>query len=297
MTKTISQALQGHLAMLTFSALAAGAFSLGALVANDIAPLALTALRFSLGTLLVAVVLTATGRAHQMRLVAPWRFLLLGSIFSTYFVLMFVALKTGGPVSLAAIFTLTPIMAAGFALPILRQGTTAWVMGALLVGAVGALWVIFDADFNALRAFDLGWSEAIFFIGCLMHALYVPLLRRLNRGEGTLVTTFGVLCGGAIFLLVISFQEMLATDWGALPARVWLVLLYLMVFATATTFSLVSFASMRLPSSKVLAYTYLIPSWVILWELVLGHAAPPLLVLGGVGLTLVALVMLLRGDA
>jgi hypothetical protein len=40
---------------------------------------------------------------------------------------------------------------------------------------------------------------------------------------------------------------------------------------------------MRLPSSKVMAYTYLTPSWVLIWELALGQPVPPVLVLAGVG--------------
>jgi drug/metabolite transporter (DMT)-like permease len=51
---------------------------------------------------------------------------------------------------------------------------------------------------------------------------------------------------------------------------------------------------MRLPSSKVMAYTYLTPSWVLIWELALGQPLPPLLVLGGVMLTVAALVLLLK---
>ena len=39
------------------------------------------------------------------------------------------------------------------------------------------------------------------------------------------------------------------------------------------TFVLLQFATLRLPSAKVMAYTYLVPSWVILWELALGRAA------------------------
>ena len=62
------------------------------------------------------------------------------------------------------------------------------------------------------------------------------------------------------------------------------------------TFVLLQYASLRLPSAKVMAYTYLVPCWVILWELALGHAAPPLNVLAGVVLILVALGLLLKDE-
>ena len=60
------------------------------------------------------------------------------------------------------------------------------------------------------------------------------------------------------------------------------------------TVFLVQFASMRLPSSKVMAYTYLTPSWVLIWELGLGQPMPPMAVLGGIALTFVALGLLLK---
>jgi drug/metabolite transporter (DMT)-like permease len=56
------------------------------------------------------------------------------------------------------------------------------------------------------------------------------------------------------------------------------------------------FATLRLPSAKVMAYTYLTPTWVILWEIALGNDVPTLLTLGGVVLTIWALVLLLRNE-
>ena len=51
-----SDEVRGHLAMLGFSALVAGSFSLGVIVANDIAPQAITAARFVLATIVMGMV-------------------------------------------------------------------------------------------------------------------------------------------------------------------------------------------------------------------------------------------------
>jgi drug/metabolite transporter (DMT)-like permease len=45
-----------------------------------------------------------------------------------------------------------------------------------------------------------------------------------------------------------------------------------------------------------MAYTYLTPSWVIVWEIALGNEVPNALAFLGVGLTIVALLMLLRDE-
>ncbi len=289
-------ALRGHLAMLAFSALVAGSFSLGGMVANQVAPVALMAARFVLAAALIAVFAALTGGIRRADFRAPWRYGVLGAIFAIYFVLMFEGLKTAPPVSAAAVFTLMPVMTAGFGFLLLGQIATRRIALALSVGALGALWVIFRAEIAALLAFQIGRGEVIYFIGCIAHALYIPLLRRLNRGEAALASTLGVLLAGGIVLTGFGWSEIRATDWAALAPLVWITLAYLVVFATAMTFVLLQFASMRLPAAKVMAYSYLTPSWVILWEVTLGHGAPRLLVLVGVGLTLAAVGLLLKHE-
>ena len=293
---SLSPAAQGHVAMLLFSALVAGSFSLGVMSANEIAPAALNAARFWLAAVVIGVAATLTTGIPRSAAQAPWRYLVLGGLFGAYFVLMFEGLKTAPAVSAAAVFTLTPILSGVFGWLLLRQVTTPRMALALAIGAAGALWVIFRADLSALAAFEIGRGEAIYFVGCVSHAIYTPMVRRLNRGEPAVVFTFGMLLAGGLLLTVYGWGDIRATDWGALPGIVWITLAYLAVFASATTFVLLQFASMRLPSAKVMAYTYLTPSWVILWEILLGRDAPPILVLGGICLTIVALILLLRDD-
>jgi drug/metabolite transporter (DMT)-like permease len=167
---------------------------------------------------------------------------------------------------------------------------------ALAIGALGALWVIFRADLGLLMAFDVGRGEAIYFVGCIAHAAFTPMLRLLNRGEPAAVSTAFVTVGGALVLLVWAGSDLRATDWAGLPPIVWATILYTAVFASAGTFTLLQFATLRLPSAKVMAYTYLVPSWVILWELAQGRPAPPALIAVGVVLTAGALAILLKDE-
>ena len=289
--------LQGHLAMLAFSALVAGSFSLGSLSANLISPTALNAARFVIAGMVIAVAVAATTGVPKGASRAPWRYLVLGGLFAVYFVLMFEGLKTAPPVSAAAVFTLVPVMAAAVAWVLLRQVLTPRMALALVIGGAGALWVIFRADLGALMAFDVGRGEAVYFVGCVSHAIYTPLVRRLNRGEGPVTFAFGTLLAGAVLLIVYAWSDLTAIDWAAMPPLVWIALAYVAVFATSVTVVLLSFATLRLPSAKVMAYTYLTPTWVIVWEIALGNGVPSVFVLGGVGLTMLALLLLLKDDS
>jgi drug/metabolite transporter (DMT)-like permease len=154
--------------------------------------------------------------------------------------------------------------------------------------------VIFRADLRALLALQIGKGEVIYFVGCVAHAAYTPLIRKLNRGEPAVVFTFGMMLGGLVLLTIYAWPALLATNWAALPGIVWITLVYVAVAASAMTFVLLQYASLRLPAAKVMAYTYLVPSWVILWEIALHGAVPPGLVLVGVAMTMLALGLLLK---
>ena len=282
--------------MLLFSALVAGSFSLGAIAAPMIAPEIVTVLRFAIAAGVLGLICAIRGEFTKASLAAPWRYGVLGGIFSLYFVAMFEGLKTAPPVSAAAVFTLTPIVTAGFSYLILRQITTPRIALGLLIGALGALWVIFRADLSALLAFQIGRGEIVYFWGCVAHALYIPLVRLLNRGESALLFTFGTAVGGTALLALWTAPALLTLNWSALPLIVWITVAYVAIAATATTFTLAQYASLKLPGAKVMAYTYLVPSWVICWEIVLGNGVPRGMILVGVALTVLALALLLKHE-
>ena len=292
----MTDALRGHLAMLTFSGLIAGSFALGSMAAPSIAPTALNAVRFILASVLLGGLALVWTGIERKAFNAPWRYLLMGASMGIYFVLMFEGLKTAEPVSASAVFTLTPIISGAFGYVMLRQITTRRMALALAVGACGALWVIFRADWGAFLRFQVGRGEMIYFVGCVAHAIYTPMVRLLNRGEPAVVFSLGAMSAAALLVTITGWQDIMATDWANLPGIVWITIAYTAVFATAITFVLLQYASLRLPSAKVMAYTYLTPSWVILWQASLGHGLPAGMVIVGIGLTILALSMLLKEE-
>ena len=214
-----------------------------------------------------------------------------------YFVLMFEGLKTAPAVSTAAVFTLTPVISGVFAFFILGQIVTRRVAAALLLGALGAVWVIFRADFNALIALEIGRGEAIYFLGCLAHALYTPLVPKLNRGQSPVVFTFGMIVAALLLMSIYAIDDLRETEFSSLRPVVWVTLMYLAVCASAASFFLLQYSALHLPTSKVMAYTYMTPTWVILWEIALGEALPPVGIWIGVILTMGALVLLLKNES
>ena len=282
--------------MLVFSILIAGSFSLGSMVANDISPIALTAVRFVLAAFIVGSIALFSGSIARKELTASWRYFVLGGTFSLYFILMFEGLKTASPVSAVAVFTLIPAMSCWLGFVVLGQMVSGRTLLAVVIGATGSLWVVFRADFLALTMSSVGRGELIYFVGCVAHAFMPILFRGLNRGETPVMVTFGLLVSGALILCLFGAGEIIQTDWKGLPSLVWITIFYVAVFATAVTSVCLQFASMHLPAANVMAYTYLTPTWVLLWEIFLGHDMPPFWIWGGVLLTAVSVIVLLRAS-
>ena len=159
---------------------------------------------------------------------------------------------------------------AGFGWLLLRQRMHVAHGLALAIGAVGALWVIFRADVQALLRFEIGRGEVIYFAGCRMpcviHAagaqvepwrdrVDVSLSARLRARRDPDRCWLDGFDGDGLGQLA---ADGLGDDY-----------LYSGV-CDGATFTLLQFAALRLPSSKVMAYTYLVPAWVMVWDVALG---------------------------
>ncbi|HVX71865.1 MAG: DMT family transporter [Devosia sp.] len=281
-----------HGAMLAFSALIAGSFTSGALAVPYIHPIPLNAVRFVLASALMGVVAFGLARNRAVFPPAPWRFGVMGLLMAAYFVTQFIALGMTLPVATSAVYTLVPLMTAVTAWLIVRQRSGPVVLLSLVIAAAGAIWVIFHGDLAALLRFDVGRGELIYFGGCVAYSIYTPLLRRYSRGEPSLVLSFWTLTASAICIALSGIPDIVATDWLHLPALVWWVVLYLAVGSTAICFFLIQFASLRLPAPKVIAYGYLTPAFVILFEAIAGHGLPSLSIIAGAAVTVLGLIVL-----
>ncbi|WP_421579662.1 DMT family transporter [Shinella sp. M31] len=284
--------LKGHLAMLLFAVLIAGSFSFGGLAARYMEAEPLTLWRYIMTIVVMAALAFGAFRVPAVWPKEIWRFVLLGGLIAIYMLTMFTALEYTSPVATGAVFTLMPLLSAGFALPVLGQKTRPGVLAGLVIAAAGAVWVIFRGNIADILAFDVGTGEMIFFAGVVCHALYVPLIRRFDRGEPAVAFGFWVTAGATIWLIAPGIRGLVATDFSALPLTVYAAVTYLAVVTTAGTFLLLQYASMRLPASKVLGYGYLTPSFIILLEGILGHGWASLPVLAGALVTACGLALM-----
>ena len=286
---------RAHAAMALFCVLVATSFSVGGVIAPGLDPVALTFLRFVLASAIFAGILAVSGRMALPGGHALLRYGWLGLLLVVFFVTMFEALRLTTPVGTGVVFALTPILTAGFSFLLLRQKISVSTGIGLLVAGMGTVWVVFGGSLAALAEFSIGPGEAIFLIGAVSYAAYSPFVRLLHRGENLMVFTFWTLAAGAVLLGFYGGQMMMTIAWSQVPANVYFGIAYLAVFTTSVTFYLIKYASLRLPSAKVMAYTYLVPGFVVILEGAIGHGWPDPPVIAGVAVTGLAMVVVQTG--
>ena len=292
-TKSVAS---GHMAMLMFSLLVSGSFVLGSIIANLISPDLVTFLRFLIAFIAIAILILYQSKFCFLKYLSIGRSLILGALISIYFITMFEGLKTASSTSMAVVFTLTPLLAGFFDLIFSNRVMSKKVWITVVVAAVGALWIIFDGNIQNFINFKVGYGEKLFFIGCICHALYAALIPRFNNGEPAIIQTFGTLISGIIILGLLSNKEVIYYSWIDFPVIVLLTILYLAIFATAASFFLIQYSAVRLSSIKVMAYTYAVPIWVVLLQIIFLQQLPNTITFVGAFVILVSLLILLFND-
>jgi drug/metabolite transporter (DMT)-like permease len=283
--------------MYVWAVLVSTSFPVGKAITHALDPLVLTFLRFVLASLLFGGLVLATGGTRRPGPRDLLRYSAVALSMVVYFVLMFEALRTTDPVSTGALFTLVPLLSGVVGAVLLGEGMSRKRVAILSLGAAGAAWVVFDGSIDALRALRLDRGEKTFLVGTLSFAFYAPLIKRLHRGERAVVMAFWTVVAGAVLLGVVAAPRILATDWGAVPTKAFVGVAYLAALPTAVTFGIVQYASVRLPPSSTMAYTYLVPAFVTILHGLTTGAWPIPSVWVGVGIVAMVTPLLRRSTA
>ena len=280
-----------HLLMVLCAILVSTYFPMGAAITRMLDPAALTLVRF----VLAAVML---GPYVYLRhgLAVRWPFILRCAMISLslviFFLCMFWALRFTTALNTSVIFALVPSFSGIYASLLVRERMSRAQRIALVCGMAGAIWVISRGDPRVLMNMDWNKGDVIFLGGCLAMGLYTPLIKLLHRGEPMLVMTFWILVTGSVWLLLFGGSSLLGVAWQDVPACVWFGIFYLALFTTITTFFLTQYCTPILGATKVMAYSYLYPAFVLIIDVLLGHGLPKPAVLPGVLIVLSAMIVL-----
>jgi drug/metabolite transporter (DMT)-like permease len=208
---------------------------------------------------------------------------------------MFKALRYTSALNTSVLYTLVPGLAGIFGALLIHERLGRHRLYALCCGMIGALWVIFRGDIGRLVALDFNRGDIIFLVGCLSMGLYTPLIKMLHRDEPMTLMTFWVLVTGVGWLLLASGFNLFEVPWRQVETYVWAGIIYLAIFTTIITFFLTQFATIRIGPTRVMAYSYFYPLFVLVIDWFTGRGFPPMRILPGILIVLAATFVLQRG--
>lgn len=279
-----------HGLMLIAIILAASSFPVGALITNELPPAVLMFFRFVLASLLFFPIVVIKHGFEVPAAKFLLRYAALSAPLAAFFWCMFESLRYTSVVNTGALYTLVPAFTAIAAYFINKEFTKNARIFGLMIGTVGALWVVFRGNLDLFLGVHLNYGDLVFILGCICLSLYNPMIKRLHTNEPMVVLTFWILLCGSIWLFLLSATNVLRINWSQINSTVYIGTVYLAVFSTLITFFIINFSTVRIGATKVAAYGFLTPFFVILISLVTGLEKFEMVLLPGILLILSSMI-------
>ena len=228
--------------------------------ANSIAS---TALRFLLATILM---LPFIGKMSIEQL--SYKVLFHYSVISLFLVLFFIglfeALKTTTAMRTSVIYTLLPLISVVITYGALKIVTPNKQIAGFVIGTLGAIWVLLVFTQEKLVFSEWRLGDSIFLVACCCLALHVIFIKKWATDVAPRLGAFYIMILGSIMLLpfLLLFGDLDNIAWQ--QTAFWQTLLYLTVFTTIATFYLQQHLLKKVGPNRLLSYTYLIPSLVVI---------------------------------
>jgi drug/metabolite transporter (DMT)-like permease len=282
--------------MLLASIIVSSSFTVGEAITQGLQPSVLLLVRYVVAVVCLAPIVIMN-HGFSLPPVRPLGGYSLISVSTVgFFWCMFESLRYTTALNTSVIFTLVPGISGIYSAIFLKERLGRGRLWALFFGMVGALWVIFRGDIRRLLGMEVNYGDLLFLAGCFMMAAYTPLVKRLHQHESMVVMTFWVLVTGTVWLLLLSISNLGMVNWKGVETKVWAGIVYLAVFSTIITFYLTHISTLYLGPTRVMAYSYFYPAFVLVINWTLGKGLPQKIIFPGVAVVTLA-TLVLQWDA
>jgi drug/metabolite transporter (DMT)-like permease len=259
----MKQTLTDNFILLIWVSLMASSFVVSAQLLPYANPVASTGLRFILATLMMLVLVKGAPLKLLTRKIL-WHYSLISLCLVLFFLGLFEALKTTTALKTSVIYTLLPLFSVIFAYLTLKVVTPPKLIIAFIIGSIGAIWVLMTFTQQAFSIEQWQLGDSIFLVACCCLAMHVILIKKWTADVPPTLGAFYIMLIGSILLLpfLLLFGDLSNVAWH--QQAFWKTLLYLTVFTTMTTFLLQQYLLKRVGPNRLLAFTYLIPTLVVI---------------------------------
>jgi len=280
-----------HVSVLVATFIVATTFPIGALISPHMNPASIVFIRFLISVVtmlpiaIASSLITIPDRRRGLQLAS------IGIVHAVFFIMMFVALRYTSPLNSAVIYTLVPSISALMAFLLIGERINKLHSFLLPIGLMATIWVICRGNVDAIVSFDLNIGDAIFGGACILLGIYSTLLKKFHVPGKTLDLVFWSMAFGAIPLGIYFFMFSPSTDYLDVPFYVYGWIIYLAVLTVLTSF-IWAYGSPLIGPMKTMAYSYLIPTFVLVIDGVLYNKWPDNAVIPGVLIGIICMIVI-----
>ena len=179
-----------------------------------------------------------------------------------------VSLTSPGEASLVT--TTMPMWVMLLAWIFLREPITVKKAGGILLGASGALILIFGNGARTSGGTSPALGDFIVLMAQLSYATYLTIYRNFIRKYSLITLMKWMFLSASIVSLPATFSQILTTDWGSVTLSEWLGIGYVVVFGTFIAYICIMIGQKNLRPTIVGMYNYVQPIVATLTGICLG---------------------------
>ncbi len=176
----------------------------------------------------------------------------------------FHGLNLSSSINAGIIMTLNPIMVAVMAFFFLKEPIS-WLKGTgIVLGATGAALLTLTAGAGAS---DSLLGDFFLFINALSYGIYLIVVKPLMQKYSPLTVITYVFSFGMCYVLLFppTIRDLALTDFGAIPAGIWMKIAYVIIAVTFLAYLLTVYGLKYLSASASSSYIYLQPVMVMIF--------------------------------
>jgi drug/metabolite transporter (DMT)-like permease len=184
----------------------------------------------------------------------------LASLFAIFINQMsFIAgLSMTSPIDASVITTLVPIMTMIFAAFFLKEPITWKKVIGVLVGAFGALLLIFNGNMLSQNTASVK-GNLLCVLSCLAFAIYLTAFKKLIIRYSAVTSMKWMFLSATICSFPFCRHDILAVNYSAIPADIYLYIIYVVALATFVSYLLIPVGQKLMRPTVVSMYNYLQP--------------------------------------
>ena len=169
------------------------------------------------------------------------------------------AITMTAPIDLSVVQSMTPVMTMFVAAIFLKEPITWKKAGGVALSFTGVLWLIFQSTHAAGPVQTRPLGIVLTITNALCFALYLGICRPVIQRYSVVTLMKWMFLFAFVVSLPFSAGQMVTLDYGAVPAKVWWEVGYLILFATFIAYFLIPLGQQRIRPTLVSMYGYLQP--------------------------------------